>query len=109
MEVGSPFGSRTRTQVLLALRLLEQTYPRELARLLGAPLSVVQKANRTLERDSMVVGRPVGRTRSFQINPRYFAVKELETFLARLLEPESELKRRVASLRRRPRRTGKRL
>jgi hypothetical protein len=109
MEVGSPFGSRTRTQVLLALRLLEQTYPRELSRLLDVPLSVVQKAIRTLERDSMVVGRAVGRTRSFQINPRYFAVKELEGYLARLLEPESELKQRAALLRRRPRREGKRL
>jgi DNA-binding transcriptional ArsR family regulator len=109
MEVGSPFGSKTRTQVLLALRLLEQTYPRELARLLGVPLSVVQKAMRTLERDSLVVGRAVGRTRSFQINPRYFAVKELVAYLARLLEPESKLKQRAALIRKRPRQTGKRL
>lgn len=94
---------------MLALRLLEQTYPRELARLLGVSLSVVQKAMRTLERDSMVVGRAVGRTRSLQINPRYFAVKELETYLARLLEPEGELKKRAAHLRKRPRQTGKRL
>jgi DNA-binding FadR family transcriptional regulator len=94
---------------LLALRLLEQSYPRQLARLLEVSLSVVQKATRTLERDSLVVGRAVGRTRSYQINPRYFAVKELEAYMARLLEPESKLKQRAAQLRKRPRQTGKRL
>ncbi len=94
---------------MLALRLLEQSYPRQLARLLEVSLSVVQKATRTLERDSLVVGRAVGRTRSYQINPRYFAVKELEAYMARLLEPESKLKQRAAQLRKRPRQTGKRL
>jgi DNA-binding transcriptional ArsR family regulator len=107
MEVGTPFGSSTRTRVLFALRLLEQSYARELARVLRVPLSVVQKALRTLDRDGMIVGRLVGRTRVFQINPRYFARKELDQFLGRLLEPEMELKRQVALLRRRPRRTGK--
>lgn len=109
MEVSSPFGSQTRTRVLLALRLLEETYPRELARLLDIPLSVVQKAIRSLETDALVTGRSVGRTRAFRLNPSYFAKSELRDFLLRLLEPEIRLKRRVATLRRRPRRTGKRL
>src|SRR6266568_2708548 len=103
MEVSSPFGSQTRTRVLLALRLLEESYPRELARLLDAPLSVVQKAIRSLERDALLTGRAIGRTRAFRLNPTYFARRELQSFLLRLLEPETCLKRRVATLRRRPR------
>jgi DNA-binding transcriptional ArsR family regulator len=103
----SPFGGQTRTRVLLALRLLEESYPRELARLLDAPASGVQKALRSLERDGMVAARSLGRTRVFRIEPRYFAFDALQGFLARLAEPESDLRARIAALRRRPRHTGK--
>jgi DNA-binding IclR family transcriptional regulator len=105
----SPFGGWTRTRVLLALRLLEESYPRELARLLEAPPSGVWKALRSLELDGLVAGRNVGRTRVFRINPRYFAYDDLQRYLWRLSEPEDHLRERVASIRRRPRRTGKKL
>src|SRR5215471_4171679 len=109
MRVGrsSPFGGWTRTRVLLALRLLEESYPRQLARILQAPPSGVLKALRSLELDGLVVGRAVGKTRVFQINPRYFAYDELRRYLWRLTEPEEDLRDRVGNLRRRPRRTGK--
>jgi len=103
----SPFGGQARTRVLLALRLLDESYPRELGRLLGAPLSGVQMALRGLERDGLVAARMAGRTRLFRLNPRYFARDELQRYLLRLTEPETGLRSRVASLRRRPRRTGK--
>jgi DNA-binding transcriptional ArsR family regulator len=103
----SPFGSPTRTRVLLAVRLLGESYSRELARLLGMSLSVVQKAVRSLELDGLVASRSVGRTRLVQLEPRYFARESLNQFLQRLSEPETELRREVAALRRRPRRTGK--
>jgi DNA-binding transcriptional ArsR family regulator len=109
MAVSSPFGSQTRTRLLIAFELLRQSYARELARLLGAPLSVVQKGLASLERDGLIAGRLVGRTRLFEINPRYFAVKELRDLLDRLAAADAGLKRRVSDLRRRPRRTGKRL
>jgi hypothetical protein len=44
----SPFGGQARTRVLLALRLLDESYPRELARLLDVPLNGVQMALRGL-------------------------------------------------------------
>lgn len=103
----SPFGSATRTRVLLALSLLGESYARELARVLEAPLSGVQKALQSLELDGVVAGRAVGRTRVFQLDPRYFARDSLRQFLRRLTEPEATLQRQVATLRRRPRRTGK--
>jgi DNA-binding transcriptional ArsR family regulator len=109
MAVTSPFGSQTRTRLLLAVELLGQSYARELARLLGVSLSSVQKALASLERDGLIAGRLVGRTRLVQLDPRYFAAKQLQDLLSRLLVAERDLKARAAELRRRPRRTGKRL
>jgi DNA-binding transcriptional ArsR family regulator len=109
MVVSSPFGSQTRTRLLLSLELLGQSYARELARLMGASLSVVQKGLGSLERDGLIAGRLIGRTRLFQINPQYFAAAQLRDLVARLLVADRDLKARAAELRRRPRRTGKRL
>lgn len=103
----SPFGGSTRTLVLLALSLMGESFSRELARVLGSSLNGVQQALRSLEADAIVVGRAAGRTRLFRLNPSYFARQELERYLSRLAEPEGELGRRIASLRKRPRRTGK--
>ncbi len=103
----SPFGGQTRTRALLALRLIGESYPRELARLLDTPVSGVQKALRGLERDGLVAARTVGRTRIVQLNPRYFAVDALRAFLLRLTEPEVALRDRVSAIRRRPRLSGK--
>ena len=100
--VSSPFGAQTRTRVLLVLRLLGDSYPRELARLLESRLSGVQKALRSLELDALVAARQVGKTRLYQLNPRYFAADALSAYLFRLSEPEQELKDRLATVRRRP-------
>lgn len=109
MAVSLPFGSSTRTRLLIAIELLGQSYARELTRLLDSSLSVVQKGLASLERDGLIVGRLLGRTRLFEFNPRYFATKELRAYLDRLAAADSDLKARITKLRRRPRRTGKRL
>jgi len=103
----SPFGGQTRTLVLLALSLLEESFPRELARLLEVPLNGVQQALRGLEIDGLVAARTAGRTRLYRLNPRYFARDELEEYLNRLAGAEAELVERTAKLRKRPRRAGK--
>src|SRR5215831_21302488 len=103
----SPFGSRTRTRVLIALTLLGQSYARELSRFLRVPLSVVQKGIRSLERDDLITGRLFGKTRVLQLNPRYFAAAEIRALAGKLLEANTDLRTRASRLRRRPRRTGK--
>jgi predicted transcriptional regulator len=109
MAIGrsSPFGSWTRTRVLLALQLLEDSYPRQLARLLGLSISGVLKGVRSLELDGLIAGRTVGTTRVFRINPRYFAAAELRAYLDKLADADDSLRDKVATIRRRPRRTGK--
>jgi sugar-specific transcriptional regulator TrmB len=105
----SPFGGQARTLVLLALGLLEESFPRELARLLEVSLNGVQQALRGLEVDGLVAARAAGRTRLYRLNPRYFARKELAEYLRRLAEAENNLVERTAKLRKRPRRAGKSL
>ncbi len=103
----SPFGGQVRTQTLLGLQLLDESYARELSRVLNRALAGVQMALRGLERDGLVAARTVGRTRLYRLNPRYFAREELRRYLARLAEPERDIRQRAAALRRRPRQTGK--
>jgi DNA-binding transcriptional ArsR family regulator len=105
--LSSPFGGQARTRVLVALRLLDSSFPRELSRILEVPLSAVLRALVGLERDALVVGRLVGRTRVYAGNPAYFAKRELDGFLLRLSDADAELRAPVARLRRRPRTTGK--
>jgi DNA-binding transcriptional ArsR family regulator len=101
VDVSSPFGSQARTRVLLAVRLLEESYPREL------PLNSVQMAIRSLERDGLLASRRVGRTRLVRLNPRYFARDDLQPYLLTLAAADADLRRRMTALRRRPRRSGK--
>lgn len=93
--------------MLVALRLLSESYPRELARLLSLPLTGVQRALESLERDGLVGARAVGRTRVYRLEPRYLGYRELQQYLLRLTEPDADLRTRVVGLRRRPRRSGK--
>lgn len=75
--------------------------------MLAAPLSVVQKAVRSLERDALVTGRMLGRTRLLELNPAYVAVRPLRGFLASLLRADGRLEARAAGGRQRsPRATS---
>jgi hypothetical protein len=101
------FGSRNRTTVLVAIRLLGETYPSELAAMLGLRLFSVQSILASLEREGVVVSRLFGRTRRVTLNPRYFASKELAALLWKIGKQDAPLQRLMASRRRRPRRVGK--
>jgi DNA-binding transcriptional ArsR family regulator len=82
----SPFGSNTRTSILLELSLRGQAHVRLLSRLLGAPLSVVQHALQTLEADGLVACRREGRVRQVYLSPAYPAHDELVRYLRRLAD-----------------------
>jgi DNA-binding transcriptional ArsR family regulator len=110
MRIGRQFkllGSTTRTEILVALRLLGETYPSELARILDRRLYSIQSVLAALEADGVVASRKFGRSRSISLDPRYFAHKELSDLLWKLGEQAHELQKKLARARRRPRRTGK--
>lgn len=96
------FGSRRRTEVLILLGLLEESYPSELATLLEAPLYSVQRILSDLESQGIVASRQRGRTRLVSLNPRFYAAEELRALLARLGRGESELDALAAGHRARP-------
>jgi DNA-binding transcriptional ArsR family regulator len=101
------FGSRNRTMVLVGIRLLEETYPSELASLLGLRLFSVQGILEAYEREGIIASRLLGRTRRVALNPRYFAFRELDALLWTLGKQDAALQEKLATRRRRPRRPGK--
>jgi hypothetical protein len=101
------FGTSIRTAILVGLRLLEESYPSELAMLLGTRLYSVQKVLQSLESEGVVVSRTFGNTRRVTLNPRYFAHAQLAALLWELGSHDPALQRALAAKRRRPRRMGK--
>lgn len=101
------FGTRKQTEMLILVGLLEETYASELAKLLGVGLMSVQNYVKGMELSGVLATRVIGKERRIALNPRFFARKELKALLARLSDAEPELQKAAASLRRRPRRTGK--
>lgn len=101
------FGNRNRTAVLVAIRLLEETYPSELAAMLEVRLYTVQTVLLSLEREGAIASRMMGRTRTVALNPRYFASNELSALLWKLGQADLPLQKKLATRRRRPRRVDK--
>lgn len=100
------FGSRLRTESLIAIARLNRTYPSEIAKVLGRRLNEVQRVLASLERSGVVVSRKVGRTRIVELNPRYRARDELYPLLLRLSE-DPALEQKWSRIRLRPRGMGK--
>ena len=100
------FGSRRRTEVLVAIALLGETYPSELARVLQAPLYSVQNIVAALDREGVLAVRSAGRSRLVSLDPRYFAFSELKSLLLKLSTAEPGLRVATAARRSRPRRSG---
>lgn len=101
------FGTRKQTEVLILLGMLEESYPREIARLVGSSLQSVQNYVEKLELSGVLVSRLIGRERRVSFNPRFVARAELLALLDRLADAEPKLRSAAASVRRRPRRRGK--
>jgi hypothetical protein len=108
---GTPlFGSSLRTEILVLVAALERTYPRELARLVDRPISMVQKIVAGFERSGILASRLIGNVREVSLNPDFVVAKELKSLLSSLLEREPRYGQRLLrAARRRPRRSGKTL
>ncbi|HET6348349.1 MAG TPA: hypothetical protein VFH88_04620 [Candidatus Krumholzibacteria bacterium] len=102
-------GTRRRTEVLIAIALLGETFPAELARVLKAPLYSVQTIVAALDREGVIASRISGRARVVSLDPRYFAYGELKKLLLRLAEAEPALRVAASGRRSRPHRAGTRL
>ena len=103
------FGTRTRTDVLVLIGMMEETHAAEVARLLGISLSTAQNAIDSLEATGVISGAVEGRARRVRLNPRFYAREEIRTLLDKIATNDNELRERVSTIRRRPRRAGKKL
>lgn len=101
------FGTRRQTALLLLLALLEESYPRELARLSGTSMPAVINLIDKLEIQGVLATRQIGKERRVALNRRYFAYSALRDLLVRLAEADNTIQKLAASVRRRPRRKGK--
>jgi hypothetical protein len=102
----SLLGTRRRTEVLIMIALLGETFPTELARVLQAPLYSVQNIVAALDREGVIASRVSGRARVISLDPRYFAFKQLKELLLKLADAEPALRRAASARRSRPRRGG---
>jgi DNA-binding transcriptional ArsR family regulator len=101
-------GSVNAERVLVYLIARGEGYAREIARFFGADPDSIQKQLVKLEVGGVLISRELGRTVTYQFNPRYAFLPELTGLIQKALSfyPEEERERLVMS-RRRPRRRGK--
>ncbi len=100
-------GSARRTQILLLVALLEETYASELARLLEVTPFQVRRIVDDLESEGVLAARTRGRMRFVRLDPRFFAAKEFKALLKKLAQANPELLETAEKRRSRPRRRGK--
>ncbi len=101
-------GSESSEHVLVFLLARNEGYGAEIARFYGARLYAIQKQLDKLEAGGVLVSRTVGRTRLYELNPRYPFLGELKALLEKALSfyPASQREQLLMN-RRRPRRRGK--
>jgi predicted ArsR family transcriptional regulator len=102
------FGNQNIERVLFYLLRNGEAYPSAIALALGSTTTPIQRQLARLESGNVVVSRLVGRTRVYQINPRYPFKKEIEALLEKAFHalPEGQAQK-LYSRRSRPRRAGK--
>lgn len=99
------FGTAARTDTLVAIGRLGESYPRELAALLGRQLTEIRRAISSLEEAGVIATRRRGRTQLATLNPRFPAREILYDLLLEMSEwPKYK---GIWKIRRRPRAPGK--
>ena len=102
------FGNPGRTDVLVLIAGLGRSYPRELSRLTGLPMSSIGRALEDFERSGVIVSTRLAGAREVRLNPDYVAARELRALLEALVEREARYRAILSeAARRRPRRAGK--
>jgi len=106
------FGGKNIEKILFFLLKNERCYGQQLSRTFLTALSPFQKALDRLEDGGVIVSFLVGRTRSYQFNPRYPFLQELKDFIAKAYEYLPKEQKNTfyePRIRKRPRKKGKKL
>lgn len=106
----SLFGNSMIEKILFFLLKNEKTYASELSKVFEIPLFSCQTALERLEKGNILASYKEGRTRLYQLNPRYAMLNELILFLEKsysFLPMDFRKKYYECPTRKRPRRKGK--
>ena len=103
------FGNDNAEKVLFSVYKGTQPYGTGIAKMWEIPVYAVQKQLQRFEKGGVISATLAGRTRMYQLNPRYPFKNELENMLARSFEYLPQEDKDRFKVRKRPRRTGKAL
>lgn len=103
-------GSKNAERVLLYIFTRGEGYAREIASFYNTDLKPIQMQLDKFEKGGVLVSRSIGRTRPYELNPRYPFLNELRALLEKALSfyPAKE-QEELTMNRRRPRAKGKTL
>lgn len=80
------FGSQTTVKCLSYLVAQGEGYPLEIAKAYKISNTQVIRTLNKLEQADILIGREVGRTRVYSLNPRFFLGKEIRSLFLKVLE-----------------------
>jgi hypothetical protein len=102
------FGTENSERVLVFLLARNEGYAREIAQFFNTNLYSIQRQLDKLEAGGVLVSHTAGRTRLYQLNPRYPFLMELKQLLEKALSfyPD-DLRENLLMNRRRPRKRDK--
>lgn len=103
------FGSERRTQTLVFIAMLGDTFPRELSRLTGAPLFSIQQMVESLEDEGIIRTNIRGAERRVALNPGFIVASDIKAALIKLATAYPEFDEAIRNVRMRPRKRGKQL
>jgi len=111
MELGKLFGNDTAAKALLFVARYGEVTTGEISGAFNTPKPMVYLQLRKLEDAGFIVSRMISNIRLFSINPRSGIKNELVALLEKYIELNMPIasNRAFYNLRRRPRRTGKKL
>ena len=100
--------AESQEKILLYLLIRERGYGKAIAEFYGKPQNPLQKQLIKLEDDGVLVSRMVGKTKEYQLNPRYAFYTPLKVLLKSALGAyPKELLEDLSMDRRRPRKSDK--
>jgi predicted ArsR family transcriptional regulator len=101
-------GTENSERVLIFLLTRSEGYAREIAQLFDTNLYAIQRQLEKLEAGGVLVSQTAGRTRLYQLNPRYPFLNELKQLLEKAFSfyPE-DVRESLIMNRRRPRKRDK--
>ena len=101
------FGNDNAERVLFCIYKGVRPYGVGIADIWDIPVYGVQKQLQRFEKGGVISATLAGRTRMYELNPRYSFKKELENMLTRAFEYLPQEDKDRFKIRKRPRRTGK--